>query len=786
MKKEIKFSARLDTGDFDRTVEALQRKLKDIYKGSDQSRLGMQNLQRASSFGIGPGATPADRQRLEQMDTKSRRETDAFIKTQIKDQEELARRLNRLGQEKQRLLQMDKLDIDQKERLSRLNEKIASGQGRMAGMDVGIREALDRKGSGTWGDQGGWGRVLNAYRGGGIGGAMGAGGRMFGDMSTAGKIGAGANVFGFMGSALQVGGMLTQDSATRPRETVAAAAGASSGGALGLQNVAAGRGFQDVFYRAEMKRAIKMADEENSKSRTADKMKAAGQILGILAGAAMVVGSGGTLLPLVGGAMLGGGALGLHRQGAGALGVNIGGRADRYEAEKERERSQAFVTNYGNLKEMNQIKKIAFEDFQKNFQSDLGMQRQLGLSDIGMNTMYRGGTSAGFTREMTRGAAGGIIGAGGSTGAAQGMSTTANMLARSMDLTNSASLIGKLSGTTGGAGSANATDKMLASLIASGMKAGLDGSEFREENRKFLENTATIIRAVGASSPESAAAIAKAQTSFLADKSIAGIDAATQAQKLMSGIQKSSTGAGANLELGTLLSSKELGGASPMDLAAFMSMDENEIRSLSDEELSSFGDPTEVRKLLLQSKDVKMFGDSPEMANRVEKLRKMKENGMSTSDLMKTPEFFSARRAFQTTDKTTPMIAASQVMKAIGNPEDIDQEALTRGIGRFAETKGMGGEITRVGDQAIQTAAQDEQLILMLREKMPMAIGRTTEEFENTTEKLLALQKKLEEATAKSYETGKFGEVTDIARQLSQIFTDDQQQSSSASSEKSK
>jgi hypothetical protein len=775
MKKSIEFKASLNTEDFDRTVEALQRKLKDIYKGSEQSRTSYQNTQRAGAIGIGPGLSAADRQRMEQTEVKSRRDTDRFIKDQIKDQEELAKRLHRLGLEKERLLRMDKLDIDQKERLARLNTSIASGQNRMAGMNAGVRDALDARGDGSWESQGGWERIMRTRS---LRGGIGAAKSMWGGMSFGGKLSAGAGMAGLLGTGLQVGGMLTQDAATRPRETVAAAAGAAQGNALGLQNIAAGKGFQDVFYRAEMKKAIKMADEESSKSRSADKMKALAMVAAIVGGGALIAGtiaSAGALpLVLAGAAAMGGGAYGLHKQGAGALGVNIGGRGDKYEAEKEQERAQAFVSNYSSLKELNQIQKVAFEDFAKNAGSDLHLQRQLGLSDEELRKMYKTGTTAGFGRAATGAAAGGVLSAGGSTEAAREMADRANQLARDMDITNSASLIGKLSGTAGGKGSSANADKMLSSLIEMGVKTGLDGSEFREENRRLLENTATIMRAAGASSPESAAAIAASSASYLASKSVMGAESAASAHQKMSEIQKQRTGAGANLEIGTLLASTEFQKATPLDLAFFASLDEDQINSLSPEMLEPFGGE-KGRTKLLEGKQAK-FLENSQMLNLYSAVRKLKEGGASDEEIKKSPEFNEFVRGISISEKTTPQVAESLGMKRINMPEDIAKNEMVRAAaGKKGGASGSWGEgEDRAADRLARTQAQDEELIMMLRDKMPMAISRTADEFDKTTTKLLKLQEKLDKALREAYKTGDFEAAREAALDLRDIIPQDQ------------
>src|ERR1700730_12937989 len=95
MQKKITFGISADSTEFDRTVDQLQRKIREIYKGSDNSRQQFENQVRMGAGGIGKAPTVQDRHRQDLNDEKARRDTAKFIKEQIRDQEKLQQVLNK-------------------------------------------------------------------------------------------------------------------------------------------------------------------------------------------------------------------------------------------------------------------------------------------------------------------------------------------------------------------------------------------------------------------------------------------------------------------------------------------------------------------------------------------------------------------------------------------------------------------------------------------------------------------------------------------------------------------
>ena len=85
-------------------------------------------------------------------------------------------------------------------------------------------------------------------------------------------------------------------------------------------------------------------------------------------------------------------------------------------------------------------------------------------------------------------------GAGGSTRGMRGLSTLGLQASRQFDLTNAGNVLGRISG---GAGDAKSSEQVFRKLMEESIKAGLDKSEFAEEQRKFADVTSEILSQSG-------------------------------------------------------------------------------------------------------------------------------------------------------------------------------------------------------------------------------------------------------------------------------------------------
>lgn len=248
------------------------------------------------------------------------------------------------------------------------------------------------------------------------------------------------------------------------------------------------------------------------------------------------------------------GQLLLGEQGSGALQHGQFGQAGRailgrlgfadqqkeFEARKAQEQADTQAEQFNAIKNGPQrgTRTAIANRYLQNYQTDLGTQRQLGLSDEGLRGnaygtsggFYGGANDAGFTNDQARGAAGNIIGAGGSTRSARGNAVTALQAERNLDVTNAGGILGKLSASIGSdTGSKDAFIKIL----AEGTRTGLDGSQYREENRKFIESAASIVSRSGATSSEGLDQILSTVGRFFGgDKTTRGIEAGQSAYEL--------------------------------------------------------------------------------------------------------------------------------------------------------------------------------------------------------------------------------------------------------------
>lgn len=651
IQKTLRFSAKLDTQEFDKTVDALQRKLKDIYKGSEQSRLSYQNQERMGRIGIGPGVSPADRTRMDQADARTRRETDQFIKQQIKDQEKLAKSINSQVEEMKKLQQVQRqLNRDSEEyaknqqKIAQIEKQTAMDREMIRAKENAVGSALDQR------DQlgnGGFGRLRTAYQRGGFGGLARAGQRMGG--SWWGGLG-GLGQAGVIGSLLAAAGNTVGQGISAyggyqglPFDISQGRGAAASVYNQDLQRMFEGRGYEDMFFAQERKRAEREATAKTAGERKKEvgglisggSLSAGAGAAAALGAAALIIGTGGlALLPALAvgaaGAAAGAGAYGVakHRDILGVMGVGQFGQAK--DAEYEARRAEFFQQSLEAQKQLDPMKKLAFQDFQHNMAQNLTMERAVGFRDTDLFNFNDQITRAGFTRGMGREAAQNILSAGGTTRGARETAGLSLQMQRNFDLTNANQVLGKL---TGVAGSGASAERALIGILAAGTKEGLDKSEFAEENRKFTQSVADIVYRTGASDPMAAAQIAMRESGFLAARTTRGLEAAKNASQFVSGVEKQGTGMGSVLEMGGMLGNKNLARLDPMAMAAVQGMSMEEIMALPEPMKRSltrragFNSFEEFMGAVAPTKDIKLTGQMPQLFESVQKARDVYNKG---------------------------------------------------------------------------------------------------------------------------------------------------------------
>jgi hypothetical protein len=110
MDKVIKISAKMDTAEFDRAIDAMQRKMRQISTAPEAAQGCITAKDRLATAGVGTGATEADRQRAARMEREAQERAIRFAK----EQTAIAERANKL--------------YDQREaRIKQINEEITKG-----------------------------------------------------------------------------------------------------------------------------------------------------------------------------------------------------------------------------------------------------------------------------------------------------------------------------------------------------------------------------------------------------------------------------------------------------------------------------------------------------------------------------------------------------------------------------------------------------------------------------------------------------------------------------------
>lgn len=315
----------------------------------------------------------------------------------------------------------------------------------------------------------------------------------------------------------------------------------------------------ELALTKEKAEAKRMADTQEKGERAKDKALTVAAATGVIATGGLAL-SGVGAIPAIGTAVgAGAAAFGTQRMRA----KTVAGltkdffpeyskqQTAEYESLIAQQNSEDFNKNYESKKKLNPTKVLAAEEYNQNAQRDVDFQRQMGLSNEEFRGRFESPTGnavggfkqkafdAGFTSEQAMQSASNIQAAGGSTRASTGLATTALQAGRNLDLTNASSVIGKLSGSLGGS---DTTKEAFVKILAEGTKVGLDGSEYRSENRRFIETAAEVISQSGTTSTAGVEQILGQFGRFFGDKTMAGQDAGKSAYEMYRQTSMAQTG----------------------------------------------------------------------------------------------------------------------------------------------------------------------------------------------------------------------------------------------------
>lgn len=609
-RKEFKINATLDTQEFDKSIESMQKKLRELYAPSDMLRMQQQTGQRAQQMGFFGMSQPTS-QDFQRATAQQKREMDASIREQIAGQDKLLKlisarekALKELKKQQDSMTKGSEEELKTKEKIARVEENLAKQRQNYRRQDEALNQAMDAKQRSQMSVE----RLATAYQHGGVGGAVKAGGRMAGQFANmvgpAGIIGLGAAGIGAAATGLGVFSDYYRDYGRMPIDRNMALANAAQG-SIGrdVSNIYGRRTAFELPFMGERSRAAQQALEAMRTGQNADVMDVFSSIGkwgagGMGTGAAVGAGIG-SIVPGLGtaiGAGVGGAAGGL----LGGIGGIMSAAGDpmkralimsslpfigkqygaKYQAMQAERAVQDYNTAYESEKNLNPYKKAAVGEYEQNYMRNLEAQRMMGMDNnqfYGDKGYLKSATNAGFTPEIALAMSQGIIGAGGSTRMA-GDSIFGAQLARGLNLTNSANILGTLSGSMG---SSETTKNTTVKILAEGMRIGLDDSKFAEENRRFTQTASEIIARTGATSEQDAGRIAGKFSSFVADNTNAGIAAAKSAYEEYQAMSSSTSGPRGVMRAAGFMSDPALAKMSTMDKQALMQIPEDQVNESS-------------------------------------------------------------------------------------------------------------------------------------------------------------------------------------------------------------
>ena len=597
MKKEFSISAKLDTSEFDRSISDIAKKLKDVSQPISSMQQNTQN--RVQQNGLGGGMSAQSMETFQKATQSARRELDSLISEQAKGQEKLGKFIVQRTESVKKLVQEQKTLVKGSEEELKIREKISKAEMNQQQLkeqyrqrDAALNQALDAKENMK---AQGVERLMNAYRGGGTGGALTAAGRMASNGANAigGSIAGIAGIAGLATKGFQFGNEMYKEYNKIPLN-VASSQGSAIQNTLGQKSsdIYSGRTSFENVWSPERQRAQAMAKQNMEAKQASDTntstlgLTGFGAVTGALAGGLPTLGAGAIPGAIAGGAAgFGMGAIRFmtneraRTKDLSMLPSFLGG--DKYKEKYDSMNSEDFSKDYSkateDLKNQNPFKKDATTEYEQNFQRNIQAQRSMGLKNE--NFYGEGGYldkihGKGFTSEMGLGMSQAIQGAGGSTSSMSGNSGLGLQMQRGMNLSNSGQVLGTLSGSIGGD---KATEQAAIKIMAEGMKLGLDSSKFAEENSRFVQATAEIIARSGAKGESDIERTSKNFGQFVGDNTNKGIEAAQSSYGEYQNRSKTMGGSTGVMQFAGMMKDEKLRNLSTIDKQSFGQMGEDEI-----------------------------------------------------------------------------------------------------------------------------------------------------------------------------------------------------------------
>lgn len=777
MKKELTISAKFDTSDFDKSVERMQNKLKDLYAPSDMARQQQMTDQRLRSIGMGDARSGVSSEQYQKTTLQVRRELDGFIKSEVKEQEKLTKiiqfrvdSLNKMKEQQKQAVKDSKEELELREKISRVEENSFRLKESYKQRESTINSAMDARNKVAPRDIPG---LIESFKGGGFKHGMSQIPGAFGQNPW----GMGGAAVGMMGAGIGAASEFYRDWKGMPIRSELSM-GSAVQGTFGrdASNIYGRRTAFEQNFQPERQRAAQQAIENSQANRNADRGSLAGNLASIGGGAAITASTGG-LGALAGIGLAGKGLYGMmsdERQRSLMLSPFSSTSNNRYESMIGEQMGKDYSSSYDAQKSQNPFKTQAVGEYEQNYMRNLGAQRQMGLGNqgfYGAGGFLRSNISQGFTGDMGLEMSSAIGGAGGST-RMQRDSVFGNQLARG-GMTNAGSVLGGLSG---GIGSSEGTKQATIKILAEGMKQGLDDSKFAEENRRFTQAAAEIITRSGANGESDFARNAKNFSSFMGENTNKGIEAAKSAYEQYQQISTSTTGPRGVMRAAGFMKDKYLSQLSTIEKTALMQVPEEQlnennplvsglaeksgtsatdfigrIRGVNQGSVSRFKEADGIRdRLKSKGIDVGRTGDPGYLKSL---------SSQDRADVTQLMSFQTSELGYQGQREMVSRAAGT-----VGKPDQYGP-----GVGDLAVQSKIGAPSGRMEDNTIAAMAGDASTVLKNFNEMRGGMDAAAKSASQFTDQIRELNAQLQAALEEA-RTGKGGSgINNILKKMAQV-----------------
>lgn len=568
-KKSIEFKAKLDTSDVGPTIENLKKQFEEVSRSVERVKAQTQTAGRLGQQGYGGMSVP----KPEEIQ-KSKRALDTFIKEQSQQQEKLYKLIGEQKEKVEKLQNIKKNMLkDSKEELSIEEKKIAAKEALLRledqyqRKDLAINKALDLQ----------TGKLPSAPGAKGISrdeiDAINAETDRITKPKIATMIGKGANILGMAAGALAATAEAKEWLAGFPMR-LEQAKGSAVEGLVGrdISAVQSGNAQFELPWMAERAKAAEMSKQRADSNRTTDLMK--GIAGSVLLGIAPIIAATGAGIPAA--AISAGSGIALLKNDRSRS--KIFGNKEEYEKLLGAEQTKDTLETWEDLKRQDPKKRAAIERLQQRYTQDLQTQRLMGLSYeqfTGTGGFQQRANKAGFNDEMARAMAVQMQGAGGSTRGMRDLSTLGLQAQKGFDLTNVGNILGKISGAAGGG---QASEQIFRRLMEESIKAGLDKSEFREEQRKYAEMTSEMLSQSGVKTAEDAEKVLQGFSRYLGEKpTVRELTGARSAYEEAQGFSAETSGRGGAIQFAAMLKHPSLKALGAGGMAGLMEMKDRDL-----------------------------------------------------------------------------------------------------------------------------------------------------------------------------------------------------------------